>query len=128
VEADNVDGWDNPTGFDLSGADQLAYNRWLAEQAHARGLAIALKNDGDQVTDLVDAFDLAVVEQCVELEECEQYEPFVAAEKPVFVAEYRADGAEATRDRASVCAAVSEGFHVLVLPLDLDGSFRVSCD
>ena len=32
VEPDNVDGYDNDTGFDLTYADQLIYNRWLAEQ------------------------------------------------------------------------------------------------
>ena len=31
VDPDNVDGYANPTGFDLTGDDQLAFNRWLAE-------------------------------------------------------------------------------------------------
>jgi Glycoside-hydrolase family GH114 len=30
VEADNVDGYTNSTGFALSGSDQLTYNKWLA--------------------------------------------------------------------------------------------------
>lgn len=128
VEPDNVDGWANQTGFGLTAADQLAYNGWLAQEAHARGLAVALKNDGDQVKDLVGAFDLAVVEQCVEFDECGLYAPFVAGGKPVFVAEYRDDLAAARGARGSVCASVGDGYHVLLLPLDLDGSFRVSCD
>ena len=42
--------------FSLTAADQLDYNRFLAEQAHQRGLAIGLKNDLDQVASLVDLF------------------------------------------------------------------------
>ncbi len=91
VEADNVDGYANPSGFDLSGDDQLAYNRMLADLAHERGLAIALKNDLDQIPDLVDTFDLAVNEQCAEFDECEALVPFIAAGKPVLHAEYSFD-------------------------------------
>ena len=37
---DNVDGYANTTGFPLTAKDQLAFNRWLAAEAHARGLAV----------------------------------------------------------------------------------------
>ena len=37
------------TGFPLSGADQLRFNRWVAREVHRRGMAVALKNDPDQV-------------------------------------------------------------------------------
>jgi hypothetical protein len=33
----------------LTAADQLAYNKFLATEAHKRGLLIGLKNDVDQV-------------------------------------------------------------------------------
>ena len=45
VEFDNVDGYQNRTGFPLTAADQLAYNVFLANQAHRRGLSAVLKND-----------------------------------------------------------------------------------
>ena len=41
------------TGFALTAADQLAYNRFLAATAHALGLAIGLKNDVGQTASLV---------------------------------------------------------------------------
>ena len=44
-----------------------------------RGMAVALKNDGRQVQQLVDAFDFAIVEQCFQYHECGYYEPFVDA-------------------------------------------------
>jgi hypothetical protein len=88
VDPDNVDGYANRTGFPLRAADQLAYNRMLAAMAHGRGLAIALKNDADQVKALAPVFDLAVVEQCHRYDECEAYVPFVTRGKPVFAIEY----------------------------------------
>ncbi len=88
VEPDNIDGFTNRTGFPLSGADQLRYNKWLAEQAHARGLAIALKNDLEQVRELEPFFDFAINEQCYFYNECERLVPFVEAGKAVFGVEY----------------------------------------
>jgi hypothetical protein len=89
VEPDNVDGYANRPGFPLTGADQLRYNRWFAEAAHARGLSVGLKNDLDQVKALVDAFDFAINEQCFEYRECDMLEPFTAAGKAVFHVEYK---------------------------------------
>src|SRR5438876_1668228 len=54
VEPDNIDGYANKSGFSLTAQDQLQYNTWLAAAAHARGLSIGLKNDLDQVSDLVE--------------------------------------------------------------------------
>ena len=88
IEADNVDGYENDTGFPLTAADQLAYNRMLAGLAHADGLAIGLKNDLDQVSQLLPDFDFAIDEQCAEYTECDELEPFVKAGKAVFEAEY----------------------------------------
>jgi hypothetical protein len=88
VDPDNVNGYTNDTGFPLTAADQLRFNRWLAAEAHARGLVVALKNDGEQAAALAPDFDAAVAEQCVEYDECELYSPFVAAGKPVFDIEY----------------------------------------
>ena len=88
IEADNVDGYTNDTGFPLTAADQLAFNRMVAELAHADGLAIGLKNDLDQVPQLVSSFDFAVNEQCAEYTECDALKPFIAAGKAVFHVEY----------------------------------------
>lgn len=88
VEADLVDGYLNDTGFPLTAADQLAYNRMLADLAHQRGLSIGLKNDLEQVPDLVDHFDFAINEQCVQYAECDRLLPFIRAGKAVFHVEY----------------------------------------
>lgn len=88
VDPDNVDGYANETGFPLTGDDQLAFNRWLAQEAHARGLSIGLKNDLNQIPQLVSDFDWALNEQCFEYDECETLLPFIEADKAVFGVEY----------------------------------------
>jgi hypothetical protein len=88
VEADNVDGYTNATGFPLTASDQLNYDKWLARTAHALGLSIALKNDLDQARQLEPYFDYALDEQCFQYSECSLLKPFVAAHKTVFEVEY----------------------------------------
>jgi hypothetical protein len=96
VEHDNVAGWEpeNKTGFRITRADQLRFNRWIAHEVHAQGMAVALKNDGRQVKQLVHLFDFAIVEQCFQYQECGYYEPFVRRGKAVFEAEYELEPAE----------------------------------
>lgn len=89
VDPDNVDGYQNRTGFPLSGGAQLRYNRALAREAHALGLAIGLKNDLGQVRKLAGVYDFAVNEQCFQYRECGRLKPFIRAGKAVFNVEYR---------------------------------------
>ena len=92
VEPDNIDGYTNDTGFPLTYDDQIKYNRWIAEEAHARGLSIGLKNDPDQADDLEPFFDWAMTEDCFDEGWCEDMLPFIQAGKPVFAAEYTDTG------------------------------------
>lgn len=129
VEPDNVQAYDDDTGFPLTVDDQLAFNRFLANEAHARGLAIGLKNGGPLAAQFVEYFDFALNEECHAYEECGDYAVFVQAGKPVFNVEYADDAGAATELAASVCPrARAAGLRTLILPLDLDDSFRVSCE
>lgn len=128
VEPDNVDGYSNQTGFSLSQSDQVLFNTAIAQAAHARGLAVGLKNAFDLVEILSGQFDFAVTEQCHQYDECELLEPFLQREKPVFNAEYPADRASGAALRDEYCAEADRlGIHTLILPIDLDGSWRLSC-
>ncbi|MEU5419117.1 endo alpha-1,4 polygalactosaminidase [Streptomyces sp. NPDC020799] len=91
VEPDLTEGYRNHTGFPLTAADQLAFNRMLAKLAHERGLAVGLKNDLEQIPRLVSDFDFAVNEQCAQYEECDALTPFVKSGKAVFHVEYELD-------------------------------------
>jgi len=128
VDPDNVDGYTNNPGFPLTAADQLDFNRFLATEAHARGLAVALKNDLNQVTQLVGNFDMAVNEQCFEFSECGLLKPFIDAGKPVFNIEYKAAYQTDATARATLCQdSLARNFSTLVLALNLNNSLRYSC-
>jgi hypothetical protein len=120
IEPDNIDGYTNNTGFPLTAQDQMVFNRWLATQAHSRGLSIGLKNDLDQVSDLVHDFDWALNEQCFQYDECDTLLPFVQAGKAVFGVEYQGD-------TGNFCPkANANNFDWLKKKIELD-SWRIPC-
>lgn len=130
VDPDNVDGYTNNPGFPLSAATQLDYNKFLAQEAHARGLAVGLKNDVNQLTDLAPYFDFAVNEQCFQYNECDGYRVFTSNGKPVLQVEYADKYRNNTNGaRDALCkAARAANLRTLVLPLQLNASYRFSCD
>ncbi|MEO8250497.1 MAG: endo alpha-1,4 polygalactosaminidase [Burkholderiales bacterium] len=130
VDPDNVDGYTNKTEFPLDAKTQLEYNRFLAQEAHARGLAIGLKNDVDQLAELEPDFDFAVNEQCAQYDECDGYRVFIGNGKPVLQVEYAAEYQNNTGGaRDGLCkAANAANRRALVLPLRLDAGYRLSCD
>ncbi len=120
VEPDNVDGYQNNTGFNLTSKEQLAYNKFLAKEAHKRGLSIGLKNDLDQIKELVEYFDWALNEQCFEYDECKKLLPFIKANKAVFGVEYELSPNQFCKKANKL------DFDWLFKNYDLD-SFRESC-
>ncbi len=122
VEPDNVDGYQNwPEG--ITADEQLDFLNFLADEAHARGLSIGLKNNLDQVEQLVGMFDWALNEECLVWDECEALRPFLDAGKAVFHVEY----ASASLADELCSDPSTEGFSSLVKNLDLD-PWRVACD
>ena len=120
VEPDNVDGYANNSGFPLTTNDQLTYNSWLATEAHSRGLSIGLKNDLDQIPELLPYFDWALNEQCFQYDECDLLLPFIQAGKAVFGVEYEGQ-------LADFCPqATANQFSWLLKDIDL-GPAREAC-
>ncbi len=129
VEPDNVDGYTNDNGFNLTANEQLEYNKFIAEESHKRGLSVALKNDPDQVALLEPFFDFSVSEECHLYNECDKYLPFIKAGKPIFSAEYDKKYRDDRVQRDKICSDAKEmKIHTLILPLGLDDEFRDSCD
>jgi hypothetical protein len=125
VEADDVDSRSNDPGFPITKADQEAFIRKLSTEAHARGLSFGLKNDLDEIPDLLDSADFAVNEECFQYSECGALKPFITAGKAVFQVEYT-DGDLAAKG-ASICpGANSSNFDTLIKHLDL-GPPRFAC-
>jgi hypothetical protein len=120
VEFDNVDGYTNHSGFPLTGAVQLRFNVFLANQTHRRGLSAALKNDLDQIPKLLPYFDFALDEQCFQYHECTTLTPFIEAGKAVFEVEYRLE-------RSKFCPKAKQlGFNSMRKRLSL-GPWRRVC-
>ncbi len=117
IDADNMQNYDEDTGFAVGASDQLAYNRWLSQQAHSRGLAIGLKNDPGQAVELVDWFDWSLVEDCSVYDWCGDLQPFTQAGKAVFQVEYTDDWPSG----APFCAQAAElGYSAMLKNRDLD--------
>lgn len=114
VDPDNMDGYQNsPTGFPLKAKHSLAYLRALSKAAHARGLAIGLKNATGLLGKAKPLVEFAVNEECVHYRECGSYRPLIKAGKAVFHVEY-------TGYRAQICAKAPAGFSTVIKHLKLD--------
>jgi hypothetical protein len=121
LEPDNIDGYSNRTGFPLTAREQLAYDVWVAREAHTLGLAIFQKNDPAQAHQLESHFDGVLDEQCNQYNECSSFKPYLAAHKPVLNAEYDMPSARfcAADNRAGIMGAR--------YALDLNGSEFEPC-
>lgn len=88
IEPDNVDGYDNETGFNLTEGDSISFVKFLSELAHGSKMKIGLKNSGSIVNEVINYVQFSVQEQCIEYDECDLYSVFISQEKPVFHVEY----------------------------------------
>ena len=122
VEGDNIDGFENPTGFPITPTQQLRYDEWIARTAHSLGLAALQKNDPEQARALEPHFDGVLDEQCNQYHECGAFSIYLRAHKPVLNAEYRAalyPGFCGADRRAGISGAL--------YALGLDGSVFSAC-
>lgn len=88
IDPDNLDGYQNKTGFPLTANEQLTYDTWVATAAHARGLGVDQKGDNNQIKDLVKYFDFAVDEQCFVQGWCHQLTAYTANNREAVDVEY----------------------------------------
>jgi hypothetical protein len=121
VEPDNIDTYEEPaTGIPLTGAEQITYDTWVADEVHSLGMAVLQKNDGDQTSSLKTHFDGALTEECNVYSECSSYTPYLAEGKPVLNAEYGLSNAFCATDNAT-------GIEGARFDLELDGLLFQPC-
>lgn len=90
LEWDNVDPHQQNTGFSFSLDDTFDFLKFLANETHNAGMAVALKNNVESLARLGPLFDFAINEECFEYDECAAYKTyFVDLGKPVFNVEYK---------------------------------------
>jgi hypothetical protein len=121
VEPDNMDGFENSSGFPLTAAQQVTYDTWVAGEVHSLGMAVFQKNDGEQTAQLESHFDGALDEQCNQYSECSSFQAYLTAGKPVLNAEYELS-------TSAFCAADNAvGIMGARYGLELDGSTFEPC-
>ena len=113
VDFDNVDAYDNTTGFPLTAAEQISYDEALANLAHRDHMAVGLKNDSAQARALEPWFNFAIDEQCVRYHLCAALTPFLRAAKPVYDVEY-------VGNPSTLCQAALRGIDVILKALSLE--------
>ncbi|WP_158091286.1 endo alpha-1,4 polygalactosaminidase [Thalassospira mesophila] len=124
VDPDNIDGYLTDTGFKITRDDALRFVRWMAIEAHKRGLTIGQKNAPDMVRDLAGQLDFAVTESPVTYDHGAYFAPYVAQHKPVFAIEYLT----AKADIEGFCRQAREmGFQGINAAPKLDGK-NVYCN
>jgi endo-alpha-1,4-polygalactosaminidase (GH114 family) len=88
IEPDNINGYQNNTGFNISQGDAIGYCRWLIARAHERNLSIGQKNAEDLIDEMVDEFDWFLAEDAYVEDFYEQLTPYIDEDKAVFMVEY----------------------------------------
>lgn len=102
IDPDNIAGYQSKTGFPLTGQEQITYNTWVANAAHARGLGVAQKNDNNQLKQLASLFDFGVDEQCYVQGYCHQLTAFTNNNRLAVDVEYNGQVSE-SRFLAKTC-------------------------
>jgi hypothetical protein len=100
-----MDGYTNDTGWQgtITYAHQLAYNKAIANQAHALGLSVGLKNDLEQIKDLADLYDFGINESCMDFNECDYLKGFtIDKNKAVFAIDYNGKSAASCTKAQSI--------------------------
>lgn len=118
IEPDNMDVFElgSDSGFPLTRADGIDFARWLAEQAHTRGLGIGQKNAASITSSIEPSYDWALTESCFsDGNWCGDVSDYVTAGKPVFMCEYEPDSFDAA------CRAwAPQKYSPILKNLDLD--------
>jgi hypothetical protein len=87
VEPGDLDGWQIDSGWPLTRDTTIGYLEWLVENAHARGLAIALQDGPEIAADVEDEVDFAMDYGCLAAGTCDQLAGFTARGKTILHAE-----------------------------------------
>jgi len=111
VEPDNMDVYQNDSGFNLTREDTLEYLRMLVRAAHAVNLEIGQKNVPDLTGELVEMMDFVITEDCFADGWCRDVSAYIRAGKPVLAAEYTDTGV----DWAAACAFARENNYSMIL-------------
>ncbi|KAK1753916.1 glycoside hydrolase superfamily [Echria macrotheca] len=109
IDPDNVDGYQNDNGLDLTSDDSVEFMNFLVDTASQYKIAVGLKNAGDIIPDLLPRVQFAVNEQCAQFDNCGTTRPFIKTKKPVFHIEYPRGAPSNVTEAESKDACTSAG-------------------
>ncbi|PKS05915.1 hypothetical protein jhhlp_007746 [Lomentospora prolificans] len=126
IDPDNVDGFQNDNGLDLTAKDSIDFMKFLSLEAAKYNMSTGLKNAGDIIKQVLPYVDFSVNEQCAEHDECETFEAFIQDDKPVFRIEYPKEDLTNESEIAAVSkkrcnAAGASEFSTVLKNMNLDG-------
>ncbi|HIP49756.1 MAG TPA: endo alpha-1,4 polygalactosaminidase [Lutibacter sp.] len=128
IEPDNMDlnSWTTAElGFEITDADVIRYSKWLANEAHSRGLSIGQKNATDLAEQLVDTFDWILLEDAFNDNIQEEAKIYITNNKAVFATEYT-DEMSSSHFESTVCpTAKTLKFTAILKHRELDGFIEV---
>lgn len=114
IEPDNLDAYENETGFDISITDTKAFCTYLITLAHSMGLGIGQKNVSELTDDFSSSFDWALTEDAFDQGWQDDMLPYITKNKPVFVTEYT-DKMTQANFQSTVCPAAKTKKYSAVL-------------
>ncbi len=121
IEPDNMDVYDNESGFRLSRRDGVRYIKALADMAHGMGLGIGQKNVPEITEQLVGVMDFVITEDCFSDGWCGDVSTYIRAGKPVLAAEYTDTGV----DWGAACAyGRANGYSMILKDRDLNAGLE----
>ncbi len=127
VEPDNIDSYTNNTGFDITEQDVINYCKWLAEEAHSRGLSIGQKNASELAPQLVGTFDWILLEGAFQEGIEDEAKVYITNNKAVFATEYD-DVMTVSEFQNTVCPkAATLRYSAIFKHRELDG-YQVTCN
>ncbi|NOR61286.1 MAG: endo alpha-1,4 polygalactosaminidase [Rhodobacteraceae bacterium] len=121
IEPDNMDVYDNESGFRISRRDGIRYIKALADMAHGMGLEIGQKNVPEITRQLIGSMDFVITEDCFSDGWCEDVSAYTRAGKPVLAAEYTDTGVS----WAAACAyGRANGYSMILKDRDLSAALQ----
>ena len=120
IEPDNLDAYENKTGFTLTINDEKKYIDYLIATAHSNGLGIGQKNVSELTESYAAKFDWALTEDAFQQGWQNDMAAYIKLNKPVFAVEYT-DVTLQKNFEDKVCPEAGKlGFTAILKKRDLD--------
>jgi hypothetical protein len=114
IEPDNMDGYDNESGFNIQIADTKKYADYLISLAHNNGLSIGQKNVKELSADYASKFDWMLTEDAFAQGWQDELSVYIKLKKPVFAVEYTDEMSQSEFEK-NVCPAAGQLHYTAIL-------------